>query len=481
MKHRILSLILALLLLLSVPAGAAYTPEEQYTILLELQDRIREDGLKSAPDDAPLTRALMAALEADPTLFDRLMSEMLSGYDRHTMYVPAGSYSSSFDPDNRYVGVGVTVQSHPLGALITDVNLSGPAFAAGIRMNDVLIEADGRELKGMALADISALLRGEKHTAVTVKVLRGEETLTFSLTRRALVERYYSGSHIADGTYYMKWSRIDDEGDYWLFRLGLKEMARLGDTCLILDLRDNPGGGLELGFTIASDLIAQPVPFFQIVTRDPQSDRLEVTPITALGDGMAVPHIFILMNKGTASAAEVIAAALHDTVGAVTIGETTYGKARAQQHIQLEDDSAIVLTTMALHSLQAGDYEGVGLTPDIPVENTLYQGENALRVPETVALAPYSCSDNGEALNRALVALGLLEALPERPYQVGPETLAVCRQLEALFLTERAANAPVAQDTLRLVNYLLDLQGQDLYIRDDQLAKALELAAQAQK
>ncbi len=482
MKHRLLSLILALSLLFSIPVGAAYTPEEQYDLLLELQELIRTEGLESATYDLPLKKALTQALADDPTLFERLMTEMLSDYDKHTMFLPAGSYSQSFGDEEDYVGIGVTVQAHPKGALVTDVNLTGPAFAAGIRRGDVLTQSDDQPLAGMDISAISALLRGKAGTSVTVQLLREGQTLTFTLTRKLLLQRNYSGGHMADGVYYMKWTRIEDDGSYLLFRQGLRDMQQLGDTCLILDLRDNPGGSLDLAFTIASDLIPEAVPFFKTVTRDPKGGNEKVTyPVTALGDGVAVPHIFVLTNGGTASSAEIITAALCDAAGAVSIGETTYGKARAQQHLLLEDDSAIVLTTMELHGLTAGDYEGVGLKPQIAVTNSLSKGEDLFRVPETVALAPYSCSDNGEALNRALVSLGLMEQLPAKPYQVGEPTLAVCRLLEALYLTPRTDDAPIGIDALRLVNYLLDAQGQGLYLRDDQLAKALELAEAAQK
>lgn len=483
MKHRVFAFLLAVCLLLCAAPGAwavSYTPEQQYEILLQLDALIREEGLESFDEDDPLGRALVRALEEDPALYEKLMAEMLSGYDPYTRYMPAGSYSAAFDPETSYVGVGVTIQAHPQGALVVDVNLTGPAAAAGIRMNDVLIEAGGVSLAGLAAGDVSDLLRGEAGTSVTVKVLREGRELSFTLTRAPLVQRNYSGGHIAQGTYYMKWSRIADDGSYWLFRMGLLEMEQLGDTCLILDLRDNPGGSLDLAFSITSDLIPEAGPFFQTAYRDPLGrERLTTRYIIAEGDGADIPHIFILTNENTASAAEIITAGLRDTGRATVIGQTTYGKARAQQHILLEDDSAVVLTTMQLLSLERGDYNEVGLAPDVEVSNTLYPGADALRVPDTTALAPGNCSDNGELLNRALAALGLLEALPEKPYQVGQETLAACRELEAAYLSEQPRDVGVSRETLRLVNHLLDLRGQGMYVRDDQLAKALELAADA--
>ena len=142
MKHRVFAFLLAACLLLCAAPGAwavSYTPEQQYEILLQLDALIREEGLESFDEDDPLGRALVRALEEDPALYEKLMAEMLSGYDPYTRYMPAGSYSAAFDPETSYVGVGVTIQAHPQGALVVDVNLTGPAAAAGIRMNDVLI------------------------------------------------------------------------------------------------------------------------------------------------------------------------------------------------------------------------------------------------------------------------------------------------------------------------------------------------------
>ena len=144
----------------------------------------------------------------------------------------------------------------------------------------------------------------------------------------------------------------------------------------------------------------------------------------------------------------------------------------------LETDAGIVLTTMMLLPLEGEDYEGVGIAPDVAVENTLLKGDADFRVPDGTALSLWSCSDNGEALNRALFSLGLLEALPEKVYQVTEQTLDACNLLEALYFG-RGGSDQVSCDTLRLVNYLLDLQEAGLYELDVQLLTAMDLAKQA--
>jgi len=497
MKHRITAWVLSLCLFLCiVPAAyaAEYTPEQQLQLLEEVQEIIRENGLESNSGDQPLNRALLAVwetlpseadlltkLEADPLLYEVLLSEMLSGYDPYTQYLPSGTYSAVFQPETDYVGIGVTIQAHDKGALVVDVNLSGAAAAAGIRPGDILTHGAGQSLAGMDVSAISQLLRGEAGTSVEVTLLRGKETLTLSLQRTVLTQRNYSATPLDEDIFYMKWSRIQDDGSYFVFRLQLMQMVKDGYDCLILDLRDNPGGSLDLAFHLASDLMEDSGAFFRTVARDRYGrEPLEQQFMIADGDGVDVPHIFVLVNGESASAAEIIAVSLRDKEGATLIGETTYGKGRAQQHYVLDTDAGIVLTTMKLLPLEDEDYDGVGVAPDVEVKNKVLKTREKISVPTDVALAPYSCSDNGEALNRALVALGLLEELPEKPYRVGDETMAALDRLQAVHqLNDSAPGAGIP--TLLLVNQLLEAQQSGQYAQDLQLDTAIQLAREALK
>ena len=495
MKHRISALLLALFLFLcALPAAyaAEFSPTQQLFLLEDVQDIIQEKGLESSPDDQPLERALKAVLKilpeeealleklaADPLLYEYLLDEMLSGYDPYTQYLPSGTYSAVYEPETNYVGIGVTIQSHAKGALVVAVNLTGAAAKAGIRSGDILITGAGQDLAGMDTGAISSLLRGEAGTAVEVTVLRGKETLHFTLTRTALTQRNYSSTPLEEDIFYMKWSRIQDDGSYLVFRMQLAQLVQEGYDCLILDLRDNPGGSLDLAFNLSSDLMEESGAFFRTQARGSRGKtELEQKFIIAEGDGLDIPHIFVLLNGESASASEIIAVSLRDKEGATLVGETTYGKGRAQQHYVLNTDAGIVLTTTKLLPLEGEDYDGVGIAPDVAVKNKVLRSKEKITVPTDVALAPYSCSDNGEALNRALVALGLLEQLPEKPYQLGEETLAVLDRLQAVYqLPDAAPGAGIP--TLLLINQLLEAQQAGQYEQDLQLDTAIELARQA--
>lgn len=495
-KKRILALALVLCLLLSFPVFAV-TPKEQADILLDMQELIREKGLESFFEDDPLDRALKALhyealgddpkacltefLKRDRTLYERLMDHMLSGYDSHTMYVPAGIYSAAFPQQGEsYAGIGVTVRAHRLGAEVTDVQLQGGACRAGIRPGDILTEADGQSLRGFTGSETADLLRGRENTAVRLTVLRDGETLSFTVVRSLLTDPNFSALPAEDGIFYMKWDRFSKtDGSYIVFRMTMASLSREEKRpCLLLDLRDNLGGDLNLAFAMVSDFLPEGTTFFHVQERKTHTDGVKDLYLTAEDQGLAFPKVILLINENSASASEVLTAALCDTDYAVSVGTVTRGKARAQYHITLPDDSAAVLTSMSLLSLEHGDYEGIGLQPDYPVKNLPLAGTETPRVPDSTPLAPYSCSDNAEALNRALVSLGLLEKLPEKPYLLGDETMQALTAVR--ILTELYDDTPGAgTETLRAVNLLLDRQAAGIYQLDRQLLTALSLARKA--
>lgn len=480
MKKRLIALFLALCLLFSqaLPALAGNTPEEQLSLLRQMEEILRREALEPPRDDLPADDALLQQLREDPAGFDRLMTKLLSGYDSHTMYLPAGSYTQAFSGDTApYVGVGITFCAHPLGGRVTEVNPFSAAAQAGIRVGDLIVRAEETALRGMTADQIAALLRGDADTAVSVTLLRGEQEITLRLTRQQQIPFSCCGMELEDGIFYLKCNRFSEtDGSSVFFRSAVFQAAERKDS-LILDLRDNPGGSLDQAFSMVSDLLPERVRFFQTEERNSKTGEPLIRYQVSDGKGASLPQIIILVNENTASAAEVMTASLCDTGYAVSVGTKTFGKARAQYHVLLGDDAAAVFTVSKLIALRQGDYEGVGLTPDVEVQNTLERGADWFRLPEHTPLAQFSCSDNGEALHRALVELGCLSSLPEKPYQITPQTIAALRPLREQF--GLADPDFVDLPTLQLVNRLLDAAGQGLYSVDRQLEQAILLARQA--
>lgn len=485
MKKRILAMILAVscLLALAVPVCAAFSPEEQAEILYETDELIREYCLDSSIYDDPLGRALgeelteqqlADRLTQDPALYERLMTAMLSAYDSHTMYIPAGAYGEAFYSSDDYVGFGITIQPDAEGVRVVALHPQGGAQKAGIRWGDVVTHVNGVPLAGLITSAAAQLMAGEEGTEARLTVLRDGESLDFTARRGALTTTSYFGTRVEDNIFYMRLFAFDAGDDsYDSFRQDLKKLS--ARDCLILDLRDNPGGDMDLACKMVSDLLPGRQPYFRTAVRNSETDTLEYTFLTSEGNGKALKGIFILVNDGTASASEILTASLTDAGVAVAIGEPTYGKARGQFHIVLDDDSAIVLTVIKLMSVKRGDYEETGLEPDYVAHDLLVPTSHVIHVPTDVALAKYSCSDNGVVLNRALVALGYLPALPEKPYRVGDETLAALRTLrDDLGLTVAEVSNGATVPMLEAVNLLLEYMNQGFAMQDTCLHEALQ-------
>ena len=480
MKKRILALLLCFCLLTAAaPAAYAYTPEEERDLVFELIDFLNNTALEGHVDDQPLYGPLKDLFEAYPGSYELLMDRLLSQYDAHTMYIPAGAYDTAFPESNSYVGVGVTIQEDPRGALVTGLNTQGPAYMAGVKVGDVITAVDGAALTGKPLADASALLRGAKDTWATLTVDRAGKALTFTVLRIAIGDANFSGYLLEEGVYYMKWTRISTTESFVQFIFALQDLCEKGARALILDLRGNPGGALNLGFSVVDRLLPDAVDYFKVGQRDGEGMVYET--MTSTGQGPRLNQIVVLSDYGSASASEIIQCGLVDTGYAVSVGTTTYGKARAQYHLELDDQSAIVVTIYQLLSLTQGDYEEKGLEPNYLVANEYGPAYAASCAPVPERALPWgNCSDNAEALNAALKALGYL-GRQERPYFFSQDTqLALMRLCYDNGLTPSSSGMTV--EMARLVNRCLEARAASGYdVLDWQMEKALELCREAAK
>lgn len=482
MKKKILALLLSCCLFLSAaPVAAAYeyTPTDKRDILYGIIEFLQTYALDGSEDDDPLYAALEGLFEQDPAAYEILMANILSQYDSHTMYIPAGYYDTAFPETDSYVGIGVTIQADEAGLLVTGLDDRGSAALAGVQAGDVIVAVDGVSLAGKSATDAAALLRGEQGTWVTVTINRAGQKLTFRLMRITIGDANFSGYLLEDGVYYMKWARISTLSSYLDFVAACQDMADQGARSLILDLRDDPGGELNMGFSIVDRLLPDAVDYFRIGHREGTEMKYET--LTSSGMGARLNKIIILSNENSASASEVIQCGLVDTGYAVAVGAPTYGKARAQYHLTLDDDSAAVVTVYQLCSISRPDYEGTGLEPDYLVLNE-YGASPAAScdpVPET-ALPLGCCSDNCKTLNLALQALGYLGHV-DKLYLFSADTQTALMRLcydNGLVPAASGMTGKMA----KLVNACLkDKAANGMGVVDWQFQKALELAREYAK
>jgi C-terminal peptidase prc len=240
-----------------------------------------------------------------------------------------------------------------------------PAARAGIRSGDIIVTIDGVPVNSTTLDDTIGRMRGTEGTQVKIGILRqgNLEPLIFTL-KRSKVELHSVKSQLLEpGIGYTRISQFSETtGDE--LNAALKELRKHNNAPLkglVLDMRDNPGGVLEAAVAVADAFIDSGV----IVTakgRTPDSKfEMDATP----GDALNGAPIVVLVNGGSASAAEIVAGALKDQHRAKLMGHTTFGKGSVQTIMPLSDDRAIKLTTSLYYTPSGVSINHRGIAPDI--------------------------------------------------------------------------------------------------------------------
>ncbi|HEY1889580.1 MAG TPA: S41 family peptidase [Steroidobacteraceae bacterium] len=302
---------------------------------------------------------------SDSKLMDAAIRGMVSSLDPHSAYLDTEEYEETrLSTMGSYPGVGIEVAAEGSAVKVVDAIQGSPADEAGLRAGDEIVAIDGHEVG----ADVNGAIehmRGASGSTVTLTVHRtGTSGLLKFALRRANVEVHsVSYQTLTPGYGYV---RIDsfsdttpDEVNAAISRLQRDNHAGLQG--LVLDMRDNPGGVLESSVAVADDFLNSGV----IVTAEGRTPDARFEMDATPGDLMNGAPIVVLVNSGTASAAEIVAAALKDHGRALLIGHRTYGKGTVQTVIPLEYGGAVKLTTSRYFTPSGGSVQGKGILPDI--------------------------------------------------------------------------------------------------------------------
>lgn len=284
--------------------------------------------------------------------------------DKWSYYISAEEYASYLESNaNAYVGVGITIsllnEDDP-GFTVTAVTRGGPADAAGVRINDIILAVDGVSAIEEGMTGCQQLVRGEAGTDVTITFQRGDETFDLTITR-ALIETPVVTSELLSGGHgYIKINNFDDRCARESIA-AIESLLANGATGLIFDLRFNPGGHLSELITLLDYLLPEGPIFRSVDYRGQES--VEYSDESWLDMPMAV-----LVNEDSYSAAEFFAAALQEYEMATIVGTQTTGKANYQQTFTLSDGSAIAISTGHYQTPNGVTLADVGVTPDVIVE-----------------------------------------------------------------------------------------------------------------
>lgn len=293
---------------------------------------------------------------------------MIKSLDPHSSYMTADMYKElKLETEGTFGGVGIEITIHRGVLTVVSPIEDTPAFVAGIKSGDQIIMINDEPTKDMSIAEAVKKIRGPKGTKVKLSILReGETKLKEFVITRAII-KVVSVKHklIEDGIGYIRVSSFQESTTEDL----LKSLRELNDKTaplkgIVLDLRNNPGGLFEQAVSVSDAFLKSGVIVFTR-GRTKNMEKREV----AKDDGVEpVCPMVVLVNEGTASAAEIVAGALQDHGRALLLGTQTFGKGSVQTVIPLENGEALKLTTARYFTPKGRSIQAEGITPDIVVK-----------------------------------------------------------------------------------------------------------------
>lgn len=344
----------------AIPSGGAY---------IELPPLTR---LGAPSDPVAEVRSLLQNSYVEPVRPEVLERNTIAGMlaelgDPHTTHMSLEAYEDFLDSLNmNFTGVGIYIEIVPEGVLVTGLVPGGPADRAGLLPGDVIITVDGQAMAGLASEEAAGMIRGPESTVVVLGVLRDGIILTIPVTREEITIPLVTGEMMGAAGYLDLSSFGENVGA--LFGEEARRLEGQGADRWIVDLRNNGGGYLSgaldvLGYFIPGEiaLVAE-----NRYTCANSKATVQETPFNG--------PLIVFINRYSASASEIVAAALKDYHRVLLLGETSYGKGTMQTLFRLSDGSVLKMTTWRYYSPAGKPVDHVGVTPHLALADEYLAG-----------------------------------------------------------------------------------------------------------
>jgi carboxyl-terminal processing protease len=342
------------------PAAAGGNTSETYrqlSLFGEVLERIRSDYVEEVQDRQ---------------LIEDAINGMLSSLDPHSSYMNARNYRD-MQVQNRgeFGGLGIEVtMENGLVKVVSPID-DTPAARAGLRPNDLIIQLDGEQVQGLTLQEAVERMRGPINSQIKLMIRRGnQEPFEVTLTRAQI--RIQSVRSRVEGDFgYVRITSFTEQTDVGLRNAITRIREQLGDRFkgLVLDLRNNPGGLLDQAIAVSDAFLERGEIVSTRGRRQEDAQRYNARP----GDLIDGRPMIVLINGGSASASEIVAGALQDHRRAIILGTRSFGKGSVQTIMPLGNQGAIRLTTARYFTPSGRSIQGLGIDPDIAVEQARLQ------------------------------------------------------------------------------------------------------------
>lgn len=339
---------------------------DQVELFAEVVERIREEYVD------PVDEA---------TLVENAIRSVVADLDEHSRFLDENDYADILiSASSHYSGVGLDVTVDD-GKVIVVTPLEGaPAERAGILPNDVVVSVDEVPIDPENTQDAISRMRGEPGTTVTLDVMRNgeQDRLRFALTRAEVRLTTVHTEYLGDGFAYIRLSSFTDGTGEELREAADELLSEHDLRAFVLDVRNNPGGTLGAAVEVADAFLEEGL----IVRGTGRIDEARFVENATPGDVIDGRNLIVLVDGRSASASEIVAAALQENKRARVVGEHTYGKGSVQTVIPLADGGALKLTTSEYFTPNGRSIDGTGVVPDLVVEGgRRYRGSGSLIAP----------------------------------------------------------------------------------------------------
>jgi carboxyl-terminal processing protease len=379
------------------PAGAmsgshgalmAPVPWGDAQLLAEVLQRVRENYVDPVDDHVLMQNAIRG---------------MVEGLDEHSTFLSPDEFEEmKVSTTGSYAGIGVEVAPGKDGVSVVRRMPGSPADRAGIMTGDVIVRIDEQAVDPSNLDEAIARMRGSEGSILRLAVRRAgnAELLEFKVRRAQVQLRSVAGEMLAPGYGYLRITSFTETSATELEQ-AVDQLEHAGPERLkgfVIDLRNNPGGVLDAAVQIADDFLDHGT----IVSADGRTTEAKFRMEAVPGDISGGARLVVLVNGGSASASEILAAALHDNTRATLIGRRTYGKGSVQTIMPLEGNQALKITTSRYFTPSGASINGVGIEPDEMLEGA---EQPPAQMDESAAGTAPTLAQRDTQVARALQAL----------------------------------------------------------------------------